>query len=152
LKITESPRHIVLGFGCLAGKDFGQKMSNISLVRKYFQQLPLDFQQSFTSAMQKGNYQSCGVPDVEEKNGAWIVSRPFLVRYATLRVREKLCFTLAVFQEIMWIDLQKRSKMLGPKSWILECLKIRQFMMSCNSLGGGCRSFSINGVPRPTPR
>ena len=64
LKITESPQHIVLGLGCLAGKDFGHKISNISLVRKYFQQLPLDFQHSFTSAMQKGNYQSFGVPDV----------------------------------------------------------------------------------------
>ena len=27
--------------------------------------------------------------------------------WATLRVCEKLCFTLAVFQEIMWTDLQK---------------------------------------------
>ena len=34
------------------------KMTNISLVRKCFHQLPLNFQQSFTSAMQMGNYKS----------------------------------------------------------------------------------------------
>lgn len=45
------PNTLVLGFGCPAGKDAGQKTTNISLARKYFQQLPLNFQRSFTSAM-----------------------------------------------------------------------------------------------------